>query len=120
MKRPVLRAQSRSRLIEIQRRTDTGEGSWGQPKDEWVFYSRRWANIKFATGMGFAANELPRADREASRSLASMRIGYCEDIRSGSMRVVHRGRVYDIVEVLPDEAGKRYVDLAVAVGLSEG
>lgn len=120
MAKSRLHAQARNRLISIQRRTDSGEGSWGQPRDAWVQYRKLWASIRFASGMGFASNEGVQADREASRSVASFRVAYREDIDPGSMRVVHRGRIFDIVEVLPDEVRKEYIDIAVTTGVSEG
>lgn len=81
----------------------------GQPMDTWTEHAKAWADIKTKTGM-----ESLRADRPTSEVEASIRLRYRTDLTAG-MRVHHGATVYHVDAVLPDEAGREWVDLACKV-----
>lgn len=48
-----------------------------------------------------------------------MRIRWRTDV-TAAMRVLYDGGIFNIEAVLPDYAGRRYVDLACSVGANHG
>ncbi|MCY0385653.1 phage head closure protein [Robbsia sp. Bb-Pol-6] len=108
-----MRAGTLNRLVEIQQPGDVKD-KLGQPVPGWVRFARPWANIRTVNGREYAA-----ADSERSEVTTSIQIRYRDDITT-SMRVVHRGVVYKIHAVLPDEAGRECVYLACSNGGSNG
>jgi SPP1 family predicted phage head-tail adaptor len=106
---------ARNRRVRLQRRGETRDEA-GQPSNGWidVVPSPIWANIRTSNGKEFLA-----AGMEVSSVTASIRIRYREGITAG-MRVLYRTTIYDIKAVLPDEAGRNHVDLAVATGANNG
>ena len=93
--------------------------SWGQRNDTWSDVCCVWANFKTISGTGFVNQEFVAGGQEVSRSTASVRIRFRDDIQAG-MRVILDGRYYDIKVVLPDEEWREYVDLGVAFGANDG
>ena len=82
----------------------------GQPIDVVpVVVAKPWANIRHLNG-----TESIKAGAETSIVKASIRIRYRDGIDAG-MRVLHKAVVYEIKAVLPDEAGREYVDLVCEV-----
>lgn len=90
--------------VTIKRRV-TGQGPIGQPVDSWVDVATVWAHIHNRSGA-----QAIRADKDTSIVQASIRI-YRRDGLDASMRVHHRGTVYEIQAVLPDEARREFMDL---------
>lgn len=83
----------------------TGQDGIGQPVDSWVEVLRCWADIRHTSGV-----EAGKADTLTSAARASIRIRWTDCV-TAAMRVVHGQAVYSIKTVLPDLAGRRYVDL---------
>lgn len=82
----------------------------GQPIDVVpVVVAKPWASIRHLNG-----TETIKAGAEASIVKASIRIRYRAGIDAG-MRVLHKEMAYEIKAVLPDEAGRQYVDLVCEV-----
>jgi SPP1 family predicted phage head-tail adaptor len=81
----------------------------GQPIPTWTTLATVWANIRSLNGL-----ETIKGGAEASVAKASIRIRYRTDV-TAAMRVVHGSTTYEIKAVLPDEAGKQYLDLACQV-----
>ena len=95
-------------FVTIQRRSET-QDAIGQPVVAWVQVAQVFADIRHQSGL-----EAVRADAPVSTVKASVRIRYRTGIDAG-MRVLHRGVVYNITAVLPDEVGRQHVDLACEV-----
>jgi SPP1 family predicted phage head-tail adaptor len=91
-------------LVEVQARA-IGQDATGRPNGSWVPHASLWANIRQETGAEFI-----RADRDASKVKASIRIRRRLDI-TAAMRVVYGGTVYRILAVLQDPTGKQHTDL---------
>lgn len=99
-----LSAKNLKRRITIQQQVDTVDAI-GQPIDEWVDVDTVSAHILPLSGI-----ESIKAGADVSVSKASIRIRYREDI-TPAMRVLYGTTVYQINAVLPDAAGRVYVDL---------
>ncbi len=108
----MLSAGQLNRRITISRRV-TGQDSWGQPATTWETVATVWAH--FLAPRGRAAAEEIAAGRELSATPYSVRIRYRTGIDSG-MRVTEGADVYTIAQVLPDVAGRVYVDLVCVAG----
>jgi SPP1 family predicted phage head-tail adaptor len=84
----------------------SGADESGQPLTQWVdVASKLPCNISLNSGRAQIAS-----GAEVSVVRASIRIRWRTDITAG-MRVVHKGDIFKIDAVLPDYAGRRYVDL---------
>ena len=98
-----------NRQVTIERPLQ-GQDETGQPISTWTFLATVWANIAQKSGL-----ETIRADAPVSLVQASIRIRYRTDIDAG-MRVVFGTTLYDIRAVLPDSAGRKFVDLVCEAG----
>ncbi|MBP0589282.1 phage head closure protein [Paraburkholderia sp. LEh10] len=82
----------------------------GQPSTQWVDLATSLpCNVLVNSGRAQIA-----AGADVSRIQASIRIRWRTDITAG-MRVVYVGMIFSIKAVLPDFAGRRYVDLVCEV-----
>lgn len=93
--------------IAIEQRSTTQDAT-GQPVETWTTVATVWAHIRLLSGV-----EAIKADADTSITKASIRIRKSAGIDAG-MRVSHGGILYDIEAVLPDEAGRQYLDLVCA------
>lgn len=84
----------------------------GEMVTTWVTVAQAWAEIVPMSGREFLS-----AGAEQSEVRGRMVIRYREDVDS-SMRVVHRGRYYNILAALPDaESGREHVTLMTSEGV---
>jgi SPP1 family predicted phage head-tail adaptor len=90
--------------IAIQQRS-ASQDVLGQPVETWTDVAAVWASIKHPSGL-----QAIKAEADVSLVKASIRIRWRTGIDAG-MRVLHGAVVYDIRAVLPDVAGRQYVDL---------
>lgn len=104
----MLQAGKLNQRVTIQRQTQVQDAG-GQLVDAWADVATVWADIRNPTGLGAI-----RADAQVSVVKTSIRIRWRTDIDAG-MRLVHGMTVYDIGAVLPDHAGRTYVDLVCGV-----
>lgn len=107
-----LNAGRLNRRITLQQRV-AGVDGYGQPSTAWQDVATVWADIKAPTGM--AAAQRLASDREVSLATYSMRIRYRAGITAG-MRVAEGTAVFDVQQVIPDLAGREYVDLVCTTG----
>lgn len=107
-----------NKRVALQRKTIVTDG-WGQPSESWSTVATVWGNVRTITGSGFVNSEFQSGGTEISRTTASIRIRKRHDI-THDMRALVGSTVYDIRAVLPDEEGDEYMDLACAIGASEG
>ncbi|WP_082524739.1 phage head closure protein [Pseudorhodoferax sp. Leaf274] len=100
---------SLNKRIQIEKRGPAVD-DWGQPAPEsWVPHIKLWANIQHLNGV-----QTIKADAPTSVLRASIRIRYRTDI-DADMRVVFKGKVYDIKAAVPDEVKREHVDLVCEV-----
>lgn len=93
-----------NRRITIQQRTATHD-ALGQPLETWSAVATIWADIRHPSGI-----ETVKAAADISIVKASIRIRFRSDI-TADMRVAHGADIYNIKAVLPDHAGREYLDL---------
>lgn len=100
--------------VRLQERRLT-QDSWGSPVFEWIDVASVWAAVE-----PLSAREFMAAQSEQSQVVARIRIRYREGV-NGQMRILHRGKVYNIAGVLADkESGLEYLTLPVSEGVNEG
>jgi SPP1 family predicted phage head-tail adaptor len=103
-----------NRRITVQVKQD-GQDEAGQPVATWVnVVAGLPAYLLAMTG-----KEYINASEEVSKAQLSMRIRWRTDI-TASMRVLYDGAIFDIQAVLPDYAGRRFIDLACSTGANDG
>lgn len=104
-----MRAGQLNRLVTIQRLTQIKDGIGQIIGTDWTDVATVWANIRHLSG-----TEAIKADAPTSTVRASIRIRYRAGVDAG-MRVLHGSTAYDIQAVLPDEIGRRHIDLVCEV-----
>jgi SPP1 family predicted phage head-tail adaptor len=97
-----------NRLVTIQQQSTTQDAA-GQPAPTWSDLASVWANIRYLSGM-----ETIKAGAEMAVAKASIRIRFRSDV-TAAMRVSIGETVFQIKAVMPDEAGRQFVDLACEV-----
>lgn len=106
------------RRFLIQQRAPGVDGD-GQPLDDWQDVIKVWGNIRAPSGLGQIAGEFVAAAQEVSRVQYSIRTPYRPGLTAG-MRAVGAGVVYEIRQVVHDEARREHTDLVVATGANNG
>lgn len=86
-----------------------GQDAIGQPTTTWSAFKTLGADIRTLGGL-----ESIKADAQAATTKASIRIRWRTDVTTAH-RVLRGATVYAIKAVLPDEAGRKHVDLQVEV-----
>lgn len=94
--------------ITIQQQS-TSVDALGQPVATWSDVALVWADVKFQSG-----SESIKAGAQVATSKCSIRIRYRTGLTS-AMRVLLGSTVLQILAVLPDEKGRKHVDLACEV-----
>lgn len=102
-----------NRRIVIERQQVTEDPLGGQIV-AWLTLATLWSNFRNMSG-----TEAIKSDAQIGTTKTSVRIRYREDIDQ-TCRLLHRGLIYEIESVLPDEQGREYVDLVVSTGASNG
>ena len=100
--------RARNRRVVIQQPSSTQDAA-GQPLLTWSDVATVYANVRYLNGV-----ETIKADAETAKARVSIRIGYRSGV-TAAMRVLHGSTVYRIEAVLPDEVGRKHVDLACEV-----
>lgn len=104
-----MHAQQLRSVVTIERLTQIKDGIGQIIGTDWTDVATVWANIRHLSG-----TEAIKADAPTSTVRASIRIRYRAGIDAG-MRVLHGSTAYDIQAVLPDEIGRRHIDLVCEV-----
>lgn len=91
------------------------EDSSGDAIETWMHLRDVWASLEPVSVRDFIASR-----SEQSEVTARIQIRYCDDI-TPSMRFTHRGKVYNIVGILPDkDSGLESLTFAVTQGVNQG
>ena len=114
-----LKAQQLNRRVTFQRKAG-GKDEWGQTLDNWSDAFTCWAAVDTIRGMAFVNQEFIAADREVSRTTATIKIRKRRVAPTADMRVLYGGRIYEVRAVLPDTRDNRYIDIGVAEGANDG
>lgn len=102
----------RVRLQAFQKGRDPNTGA---VIDAWVDVATVWASIE-----PLSAREFIQSSAMQAQVTARITIRYREGV-TASMRILHRGRIYNIQGVLADkDSGLEYLTLPVSEGVNEG
>lgn len=98
--------------VQLQERTDAQNGTTGEMQTTWTTIATPWANISPMSGREFLA-----AGAEQSEVRGRITIRYRDDV-TADMRIVYRGKYYNILAVLPDnESGIEHLTLMTGEGV---
>ena len=98
--------------VQLQENQDRQDENTGEIISEWVTIAEPWAEIVPMSGREFLA-----AGAEQSEVRGRIVIRYRGNVDS-SMRIVYRGRYYNILACLPDaESGKEHISLMTGEGV---
>lgn len=94
--------------IQVKQRVPDGGGGWSH---EWVTVRTVWAHVE-----PLSAREFVAAQAVHSEVTTRITIRYRDDI-TPDMRILHRGKIYNIRGVLPDNhSGLEYLTLPCTEG----
>lgn len=101
-------------LVQFQVRSSTQDAA-GQPVDVWTPVGDYWAQVAMGNGVqGVANRSRERAGELTAVNLCSVRVRYKSPLLAG-MRGIANGITYMVLSVVPDEAGRQYLDLVCEV-----
>ena len=107
-----------NRRITIQKRTEN-MSQFGQLEDKWVdVYPNIWAYVLSKPGTSVAKSQ-PAEGVARAVATYSFRVRYRKGI-DAAMRIVYRGKYFEITEVIEDIRNHEYVDIAATFGGSAG
>ena len=118
-----MRAGALNRQVRIDRNGGVKD-DLGQPIPGWTPLALPvWADIKVISG-----KKAVEADSDVGSAAASIRIRYRTDVTTGMLAVVINyvdrqpvdGHVFQILEALPDFAGREYTDLVCSTETTGG
>lgn len=99
-------------FVLIQRKLVTQDPQTGEQIETWPDFANVWADMNYQSVREFIA-----ANAEQSEVRGYCAIRYREDI-DATMRVVHRGKYYNILGVMADnESGLEHLTLALSEGV---
>jgi SPP1 family predicted phage head-tail adaptor len=91
-----------------------GQDETGQPTQVWSDVASIWADVRFVNGL-----ETVKSNAPVSVARCSIRIRYRAGVTAG-MRIAEGTTYYDIRAILPDDTGRRFLDLACEQGANNG
>lgn len=98
--------------VELLKLTLARDTTTGEEVESWAKERTVWAKLTYLSGKEFIA-----AQAEASKVVARIKMRYRTDI-DHTYRAKHRGKVYNIEAVLPDnESGLEWITLLVSEGV---
>jgi SPP1 family predicted phage head-tail adaptor len=98
--------------VQLQAKRVSQDPDTGEMVTRWVTIAQPWAEIVPMSGREFMA---AAAEQSEVRGRIVMR--YRDDVNA-SMRVVYRGKYYNILAVLPDaESGREHITLMTGEGV---
>ena len=101
--------------IEIQQRADVQDATTGEVVPKWSNFADVWASVE-----PLSAREFVAAQEMQSKVMARITIRYREGL-DPSMRILHRGTVYNIEGRLADnKSGLEYITIPCSAGVNNG
>lgn len=98
--------------VTIQQEVETQDPDTGAVSVSWVTYADRWAEY-----IALSVRQFIAAAGVQSEVKGHFRVRMDEGIKA-SMRVIHRGKAFAILGVMPDpDSGLEYMTLAVSEGV---
>lgn len=109
---PAVGSGSLRHKVQLQDEQIAQDPDTGEMVKTWATIATLWAEIVPLSGREFLA-----ASAEQSEVRSRVTIRYREDV-TAAMRVVYRGKYFNILAILPDaESGKEHLTLMVGEGV---
>lgn len=100
--------------VLIQQQVTTRDGD-GVEQKAWVDVATVWASVE-----PLSAREFMQSGQTQSAVTARITMRYRDGL-SPSMRLVHRGEIFNIAGLLPDKvSGLEYITIPVSAGVNDG
>lgn len=100
--------------VLIQQQVTTRDGD-GVEQTAWVDVATVWASVE-----PLSAREFIQSGQTQSAVTARITMRYRDGL-SPSMRLVHRGEIFNIAGLLPDKvSGLEYITIPVSAGVNDG
>lgn len=110
-----MRAGRLRHQVSLQERQTKRDPVTGDVLSVWVEIAKLWAEV-----VALSARDFIAAGVNQSKVVARITIRHREHINA-NMRILHRGKAYNIEGVLPDpDSGLVYLTLPVSEGVSDG
>lgn len=98
--------------VSIQRPVETQDLSTGAVSVTWQIYAERWAEYVASSVREFIAAASVQSEVKGRFTVRT------DEGITADMRVIHRGKAYQILGVMPDpDSGLEYMTLAVSEGV---
>lgn len=98
--------------VTIQQAVETQNPDTGAVTVEWVLYAERWAEYIAQSVREFIAAAAVQSEVKGRFTVRT------DEGITADMRVIHRGKAYGILGVMPDpDSGLEYMTLAVSEGV---
>lgn len=98
--------------VTIQQAVETQNPDTGAVKVEWVLYAERWAEYVAQSVREFIAAAAVQSEVKGRFTVRT------DQGVTADMRVIHRGKAYQILGVMPDpDSGLEYMTLPVSEGV---
>ena len=111
----TLDASSLRHPVELQAKQQTQDATTGEMVTSWAKVATLWAAVE-----PLSAREFIAAQAGQSQITARIVIRYRANV-DATMRIVYRGKIYNIHGVLPDmDSGLEYLTLPVSEGVNDG
>lgn len=112
---PAVASGNLRHKVQLQQNVSTQDPNTGAPISSWQTIAEPWAQIVPMSGREFLS-----ASAEQSEVRGRIVIRYRGEVTS-KMRILHRGKYYNILAVLPDaESGKEHLTLMTGEGVRLG
>ncbi len=110
-----MRAGKLRHRVRIERRGSVQDPETGEMIPGWAEVATVWASVEPVSARDFIASRAGQAEITARIVMRH------RDDLDATMRIVHRGKVYNIQGVLPDpDSGLEYVTLPCNEGVNDG
>ena len=98
--------------VTIQRQVEAQDPKTGAVSVTWQLYAERWAEYVASSVREFIAAAAVQSEVKGRFTVRT------DELITADMRVIHRGKAYGILGVMPDpDSGLEYMTLAVSEGV---
>lgn len=101
--------------VTIEKPVRAQDPDTGAIEDDWQEVATVWASVEPLSAKEFVAAQATQSEVEARIKMRSR-----SDV-DATMRILHRGQIFNIAGVLPDpESGRHWMTLPVSRGVDDG
>lgn len=112
-----MRAGALKRRVTFERAVDTQDSTTGEMVRSWAALATVWARVEPLRGKEYFAAEAVQAEADTR---ITARWNNALSTVSEKDRAQHQGAIYNIVNVIPVEAGRRELQIMCKSGVNDG